>query len=249
VTAHVALPLRMGDNALVLAQRLGEWTGRGPALEEDLALTNVTLDLVGHARLWLAYAGELEGRSRTEDALAYGRDQRAFANVLLVERPNGDYAHTTARQFCFDVWHALALRALSSSLDPRIAEIAAKAAPEVAYHARRSAAWVVRMGDGTAESHARIAAAFDAVWPYTGELFTPDAIDTENAHSGIGFEVAALRDPWREHVGRVLADATLAMPEDGAMHTGGKSGRHTEALSYLLAEMQSVARSVPAQRW
>ncbi len=239
----------MGDNALVLAQRLAEWTGRGPALEEDLALTNVTLDLVGHARLWLAYAGELEGQGRTEDALAYGRDQREYANVLLVERPNGDYAHTTARQFCFDVWHALALHALTSSHDPRIAEIAAKGAPEVAYHVRRSAAWVVRLGDGSAESHARMELAFDAVWPYTGELFTPDAIDAENAGNGIGFDVAALREPWRQHARRVLADATLAMPDDGAMHLGGKSGRHTEALSYLLAEMQSVARSVPAQRW
>lgn len=247
--ASVALLLRMGDNALVLGQRLAEWTGRAPALEEDLALTNVALDLVGHARLWLSYAGEREGRGRDEDALAYLRDQREYQNVLLVERPNGDYAFSTVRSFCFDVWHLLALRALATSRDERIAAIAEKAAKEVAYHVRRSGAWVVRLGDGTEESHRRAQAALDAVWPYTGELFAPDALDEAAFASGIGCDLASLRDPWLRHVEAVLAEATLALPQPCAMHAGGKSGRHTEALSYLLAEMQSVARAVPAQRW
>lgn len=247
--ARVALALRLGDNALISGQRLAEWTGRGPALEEDLALTNVALDLVGHARLWLGYAGECEGRGRSADDLAYFRDARSFTNVLLVERPCGDYAHTMVRQFCFDIWHLLALRALARSNDPRIAEIAEKTAREATYHARRSGDWVVRLGDGTQESHARMYAALEAVWPYTGELFEPDALDRAAFACGIGCDLAALRDPWREHVARVLADATLAMPADGYMHVGGKMGRHTEAFSYLIAEMQSVARSVPASRW
>ena len=244
-----AYALRLGDNALVLGQRLGEWTAHGPILEEDLALTNVALDLVGHARLWLDYAGEVEGRGRDADRLAYFRDQGAFRNVLLVERPNGNYADTTARQFLFDVWHLYLLQALSASADERIAAIANKAAREVAYHVRRSGDWVKRLGDGTEESHRRMQAALDDAWPYTGELFAPDAVDEEMLAAGIGCDPRALATPWNAHVGAVLSDATLERPADGWMHAGGKTGRHTEALGYLLAEMQSVARGIPAERW
>jgi ring-1,2-phenylacetyl-CoA epoxidase subunit PaaC len=241
--------LRLGDNALVLGQRLGEWVAHGPVLEEDLALTNVALDLVGHARLWLGYAGEVEGRGRDADRLAYFRDQGAFHNVLLVERPNGSYADTTARQFLFDAWHLYLLQALSKSADERIAAIASKAAREVAYHVRRSGDWVKRLGDGTDDSHARMQAALDDAWPYTGELFVPDAIDDELHAAGSGCDLRALRAPWDAHVSAILADATLVRPVDGWMHAGGKAGKHTEALGYLLGEMQSVARGVPAERW
>ena len=241
--------LRLGDNALVLAQRLGEWTAHGPIVEEDLALTNVALDLLGHARMWLAYAGEVEGAGRDADALAYFRDQRAYRNALLLERPNGNYADTMARQFLFDVFHHAQLQALGRSADRQVAAIANKAVREVAYHVRRSGDWVTRLGDGTDVSHARMQAALDAAWPFTGELFAADAIDDVMLAAGIGADLSAVHVPWRALVERVVADATLTLPKDGFMKSGGKTGRHSEALSYLLAEMQSVARSVPAQRW
>jgi ring-1,2-phenylacetyl-CoA epoxidase subunit PaaC len=241
--------LRLGDNALVLGQRLSEWTAHGPILEEDLALTNVALDLIGHARMWLGYAGEVEGAGRTADDLAYRRDQGAYRNVLLVERPNGDYADTTARQFLFDVWHHGLLQALTVSSDARIRAIASKAVREVAYHVRRSSDWVLRLGDGTQESHARMQRALDAAWPFTGELFAPDDVDDAMLASAMGVDLAALRAGWHAHVARVAARATLVLPPDGYMQGGGKQGRHSEALSYLVAEMQSVARAIPAQRW
>ncbi len=241
--------LRLGDNALVLGQRLAEWSAHGPILEEDLALTNVALDLIGHARMWLGYAAEIEGAGRDADRLAFFRDQVDFRNVLLVERAGGNYADTTARQFLFDVWHVSLLQALGRSRDERIAAIANKAVREAAYHVRRSGDWVIRLGDGTETSHARMQAALEEAWPFTGELFTPDAVDDELYERGIGVDLAQLRTPWHAHVGRVLANATLVMPTDGWMHAGGKTGKHSEALSYLLAEMQSVARSVPAQKW
>jgi ring-1,2-phenylacetyl-CoA epoxidase subunit PaaC len=241
--------LRLGDSALVLGQRLSEWTGHGPILEEDLALTNVALDLVGQARMWLTYAAEVAGDGRDADRLAYFRDQRDFRNVLLVERSNGNYADTTARQFLFDTWHLYLLQALAESSDERIAGIAGKAAREAAYHVRRSGEWTIRLGDGTPLSRERMQAALDAAWPFTGELFASDAVDRELLERGVGCDLEALRAPWRAHVARIVTQATLVLPEDGWMHSGGKTGRHTEALSYLLAEMQSVARSVPAERW
>ncbi len=173
--------LRLGDSPLILAQRLGAWVGKGPILEEDIALTNVGLDLLGHARLWLGYAGEVEaryaGKGRSEDELAFLRDGDAFRNLLLVEQPNGNFADTIARQFLFDAWHLLALGALSQSRDARIAEIAAKSAKEVKYHVERSGDWVIRLGDGTDESHAKMQAAIDTLWTYTGEMFAPDAAE------------------------------------------------------------------------
>ncbi len=248
-TAFVDYLLRLGDNVLVLGQRLSQWTGRAPIVEEDLALTNVALDCIGQARMWLAYAGEAEGRGRDEDRLAYFRDSREFRNVLLVERPNGDYGATLVRQFLFDTWHFYVLRALCASSDERLAGIAQKAVREVAYHVRRSGDWVVRLGDGTDVSHAKMQAALDDLWPYTGELFRSDETDVELTRRGVGIALEAVREPWLEHIGGVLADATLSVPPDGWMQSGGKSGRHSEHLGYLLAEMQSVRRSVPGERW
>ena len=241
--------LRMGDSALVLAQRLSEWVGKGPVLEEDIAQTNVGLDLIGQARMWLSYAGEVEGAGRDEDALAFRRDQHEFRNALLVEQPNGDYADTIARQFLFDRWHLLALRAMTASRDGRVAAIAAKAAKEVAYHAERSSDWVIRLGDGTEHSHARMAGAIDALWMYTGELFLPDAVDEAMAKAGIGPDLAALAAPWRESVAAVLAEATVAVPSDDFAQRGGRQGRHTEYLGHLLTEMQFLQRAYPGARW
>ena len=249
--------LRLGDSPLVLAQRLGEWVGKGPAIEEDIALTNVGLDLLGQARLWLSYAGEVEARfhgtGRSEDQLAFTRDGGDFCNLLLVEQPNGSYADTTARQFLFDTWHLLALRALAQSKDPRVAEIAAKGAKEAAYHVERSGDWVIRLGDGTAESHARMQAAIDGLWMYTGEMFAADAVERGMQEAGIAADAPALEAPWRQHVDAVLAAATLTVPQDAWMQggggRGGKQGVHTEHLGRLLAEMQFLQRAYPDAQW
>lgn len=249
--------LRLADNGIVLAQRLGEWVGSGPILEEDIASANVGLDLLGEARLWLAYAGEVEGADgvagRTEDEFAFFRDSAAYRNVLLVEQPNGHYGDTIARQFLFDQWHVLVLGQLALSRDARIAAIAAKAVKEARYHVERSADWVVRLGDGTELSHARMQAAIDEVWMYTGELFAVDAIEQALVDAGVAADASALRAPWRSSVGAVLEMATITMPADGWMQggrgRGGKQGVHTEHLSRLLAEMQSLPRSHPEARW
>jgi ring-1,2-phenylacetyl-CoA epoxidase subunit PaaC len=246
--------LRLADSDLVLAQRLGEWVGKGPVLEEDIASTNVGLDLLGQARLWYGYAGEVEARvtgktGRDEDQFAFRRDAHEFRNLLLVEQPNGNYADTIARQFLFDHWHVLALRALEHSADERIAAIAAKAAKEAVYHAERSADWVIRLGDGTALSHERMQAAIDDLWMYTGEMFEPDDAEQALVAAGIAADVTALRAPWSDAVGAVLAEATLKRPADGWMQKGGKHGRHTEHLGHLLAEMQFLQRAYPDARW
>jgi len=249
--------LRLGDTDLVLAQRLGEWVGKGPVLEEDIALANVGLDLLGQARLWLSYAGEVEarfrGRGRSEDELAFLRDGTAFRNVQLVEQPNGDYADTTARQFYFDHAHLLLLRALARSRDERVAAIAAKAAKEVQYHVERSTDWVIRLGDGTEESHARMQRAIDDLWPYTGELFAGDEVDASLADAAIAPDPASLRDAWQATIGAALDEATLTLPTAGWMHGArgrdGKHGVHTEHLGHLLAEMQFLQRAYPGARW
>jgi len=245
--------LRLGDTSLILSQRLGAWTGHGPILEEDLALTNTALDLLGQARMWLTLAGEVEGAGRDEDALAYLRDTHEFRNALLVERDNGNYADTMARQFLFDVWHYFLLQRLEASADERVAAIAAKSLKEVTYHVRRSSDMVVRLGDGTAESHAKMQAAVDDAWRFTGELFTDDAIDHDLAARGIGCELAALRQPWLAHVREVLEEATLTVPDEAASnhaaHRGGRQGKHTEALGYVLAEMQHLHRAYPGATW
>ena len=241
---------RLGDAALVLSQRLSELCGKGPALEEDMALANTALDLLGQARLWLSYAGEVEGHGRDEDALAYLRGDREFRNFLLVEQPNGNYADTMMRGFFFDAWHSLALAELMRSSDPRIAEIAAKSQKEVTYHLRRSSDLIVRMGDGTEQSRVFTQAAANALWPFTGEMFTGDAIDRKMTSSGEGFDPSQLRGGWLEYVAKVFAVATLEMPPAGAwMQKGGKQGVHGEHLGYLLAEMQVVNRAHPGAKW
>lgn len=245
--------LRLGDSSLILSQRLGAWTGHGPILEEDLALTNTALDLLGQARMWLTLAGEVEGTGRDEDALAYLRDAHQFHNALLVERPNGNYADTMARQFLFDVWHYFLLQRLEKSSDERVAGIAAKAIKEVTYHVRRSSDMVVRLGDGTAESHAKMQAAIDDAWRFTGELFADDAVDLDVAARGIGCELSALRQPWLAHVREVLEEATLTVPDEAAAshlaYRGGRQGKHTEELGYVLAEMQFLPRAYPGATW
>jgi ring-1,2-phenylacetyl-CoA epoxidase subunit PaaC len=242
--------LRLGDNALVLAQRLTDWCGKGPAIEEDIALANTGLDLLGQARLWLSLAGEIEGVGRDEDALAFLRDASDFRNVLLVEQPNGDYADTIVRQFLFDAWHHPLLSALSRSSEARIAGIAAKAVKEAAYHLHRSRDLVVRLGDGTGESRRRMQRAIDGLWMYTGELFEADSTDEALVAEGVAADAGALRAGWLDAVGRTFAQGTLAMPSpDGWMQRGGRSGRHTEHLGYLLAEMQFLQRAYPGAQW
>src|SRR6266699_1070812 len=245
--------LRLADSDLILAQHLGEWIGHGPVLEEDIAFANVGLDLLGQARMWFAYASEVEtrmnGRGRTEDELALLRDGGDFRNLLLVEQPNGNYADTIARQFYFDVWHQLLLTRLERSADARIAEIAAKALKEVTYHVERSTDWIIRLGDGTDVSHARMQGAIDVLWPYTGEMFTADATDRALTGDGVACDSESLLAPWRERVGAVLSDATLILPSAEWMQRGGKQGVHTEHLGHLLAEMQWLQRAYPGAQW
>jgi len=239
--------LRLGDNALILSHRLSEWCGHAPALEEDIALTNVALDLLGQAQLWLELAGARDGRSA--DDLAYRRDAGAFRNALLVERPNGDYGHTLMRQYLFDAWHIEALSALSRSRDAGFAEIAAKAEKEAAYHVERSAELVVALGDGTHESHARMQAALDALWPYAGELFLGDALDARLAAEGVVPAAESLKAAWDASTGAVFAQATLTPPASAFAHKGGRAGRHSEALGPLLAQMQFLQRAYPNATW
>jgi ring-1,2-phenylacetyl-CoA epoxidase subunit PaaC len=242
--------LRQGDNALILSQQLSQLCGKGPALEEDMALTNVALDLLGQTRLWLGYAGELEGHGRDEDRLAYLRDAGQFRNVLLVEQPNGDYAMVMARQFFFDTWHFFLMRELLASSDKRIAGIAEKSIKEVTYHLRRSGDLVVRLGDGTDVSHAKMQAAVDELWTYTGEMFAYDAIDLAMLEQGVAPAAEPLRAAFLQHVGEVLDEATLTMPSpDAFMQRGGKQGRHSERLGYILAEMQFLQRAYPGVEW
>ena len=239
--------LRLGDNALILSQRLGEWCGHGPVLEEDIALTNVALDLLGQARLWLGYAGELVDRN--EDQMAFLRDAGEFRNVLLVEQPNGDFAHTMVRQFFFDEWHHLLLEKLGESKDERIRGIAEKAIKEVAYHLRRSTDWTIRLGDGTEESHSRMQQAIGDLWMYTGELFEMDAVEEEMKYAGIGCDLAGLHDPWMNHISGVFEEATLEIPKHSWMQRGGKRGVHSEDFGFILAEMQFLQRAYPGAKW
>lgn len=245
--------LRMGDTTLVLSQRLCEWTGHGPVLEEEMAVANTALDLLGQARMWLTLAGEVEGKGRDEDALAYLRDAPDYRNYLLAERPNGHYGDTVARQFVFDVWHYMLLERLQSSSDERVAAIAAKAIKEVAYHARRSGDVLVRLGDGTELSRRRMQEALNDVWRHTGELFIDDDITRALAERGVAPLHGSLRAAWEEHLAGILAEATLTMPPaeeaDHPAHRGGVQGRHTEALGYLLAEMQHLQRAYPGASW
>jgi ring-1,2-phenylacetyl-CoA epoxidase subunit PaaC len=249
VTPHGRYVLRLADTNLVLAQRLGEWVGHAPALEEDLGLANVALDLLGQARLLLAHAGELEGRGRDEDALAYLREESEYLNLTLVEQPNGDFGRTIVRQFLFDAWQHALYEALERSSDAKLAAIAAKAIKESRYHLRYSSGWLIRLGDGTPESHARVADALARLWPFTSELFDADDVDCAASEAGIGPAPGTLADTWNRTVDGVLAAATLARPPAAAFAWHGKQGRHSEHLGYLLAEMQSLHRAHPGATW
>ena len=241
--------LRMGDNALILGHRNSEWCGHGPVLEEDIAMSNIALDLIGQTSLWLGLAGEVEGQGRSADDLAYLRDAWDFRNLLLLERPNGDFGKTLMRQFLFDAFHFHQLQALTGSADPRVAEIAAKALKEVSYHLERSAEQVIALGDGTDESHARMQAALDEQWDYALEMFTSDASDAAMAAAGIAPDPANLRGVWDETVDAVLAQATLKRPDSSFAHKGGKQGTLTVHLGYILAEMQFLQRAYPGASW
>lgn len=251
--------LRLGDDALIAAQRLSEWSSRAPEMEEDVALSNIALDQLGAARLLLTYAGELEGAGRDEDALAYWRDDRDFRNCLLVELPNagpaaapgapGDFGLTMARLLFLAAYQLPLYERLTTSRDEHLAAIAGKARKECRYHLDHAAQWTLRLGDGTEESHRRVQAAVDDLWPYTHELFAADELSAELDRAGIGVDPASLRPAWLGVVEPVLAEATLTRPIDGWSPEGGRTGRHTEHLSYLLGEMQVLHRAHPGAHW
>lgn len=239
----------LGDDALVLGHRLSEWSGKAPTLEEDLALSNLALDLIGQARLLYAYAGEIEGKGRSEDRLAYFRDEPDFRNVLLVEQPNGDFATTIVRHVLTASFLHPYYEALSGSADPRLAEIGAKAVKEMAYHVRHAGEWLIRLGDGTEESHRRAAAALDALWGFSGELFEHPEGERGLVTAGILPDRSALRGAWDRTIDHILAEATLARPPPRYMQRGGREGRHSEHLGHLLAELQVLARAHPDATW
>jgi len=241
--------LRLGDLSLVLGQRLGEWVGHAPALEEDLGLANIALDLIGQARMLLSYAGEIEGRGRDEDKLAYLREQGAYFNAILAEQPNGDFGKTIVRQVLIDAFQLELYERLAASHDERLAAIAAKSVKEVRYHLRYSSDWLVRLGDGTAESHARVQSALDLLWPYTVELFAADELDLKMAESGIAPHLPEVQSAWSARIEAILTEATLRRPADRPHAWHGKRGQHSEHLGYILAEMQYLQRTYPDARW
>lgn len=241
--------LRLADNAAILGHRLSEWCGHGPELEEDIAIINTSLDLLGHARSLYTYAGEVEGKGRTEDDLAYLRQEREYQNALICELPNGHYGDTIARQFLFDQFNYLLFSSLTESKDEQLAAISAKAIKEVTYHLRRSTEWTLRLGDGTEESRNKIQESFNNIWAYTGDLFVQNESDEVVIAAGIAPNLDKLKVEWRKRVEEVLTEATLTTPEDGWMHSGSKSGRHTEHMGYILAELQYMQRAYPGCEW
>lgn len=241
--------LRLGDDRLVLGHRLSEWCGHGPILEEDIATANIALDLVGQGTHFLRLAAQTENAGRSEDALAFFREAVEYRNLQIVELPKGDFAFTMVRQFLFDVFSVHLLDGLKKSASRDIAAIASKALKESTYHVRHSGRWVIRLGDGTDESHARAQTALDELWRFTGEMFTADDVDRNLQEKGITPDITSLRQPWESTVRDVLREATLSPPENTFMMQGGRSGKHTEHLGHLLAEMQIVARSHPGAEW
>jgi len=244
-----AYALRLGDDALILSQRLAEWSAKAPELEEDVALTNLALDLLGQARALLTYAGQVEGRGRTEDDLAYLRDEREFTNLLLVEQPRGDFAYAMVRQLLFSSYQLEFYRALRASTDLTLAAVAGKAVKEVAYHRDHATQWVLRLGDGTADSATRAQAALERAWPFVEEMFTGDELDAQLLAEGVAVDLPALRPAWQSYVDSVLAEAMLVRPEGGWVAKGGRSGLHSESFGFLLAEMQYLHRSHPGATW
>jgi ring-1,2-phenylacetyl-CoA epoxidase subunit PaaC len=244
-----AYALQLGDDALILSHRLAEWVTNAPQLEEDVALANLALDCLGQARSLLAYAGEVEGAGRDEDALAYLRDEREFTNLQIVEIPRGDFALTIARQLAVSAYQLLFYDRLTASADPTLAAIAAKAVKEVAYHRDHAAQWTLRLGDGTEESHRRMQEGLERVWPFVPEMFAGDEVTAALVADGVAVDVSALREPWEADVHAVLAAATLTVPAPQWTAHGGRSGVHTEHFGYLLAEMQHLHRSHPGATW
>lgn len=241
--------VRLADDRLVLGHRNSEWCGHGPILEEDIALANIALDLIGEATMFYKLAAEAEGNGRSEDTLAYHRDAIEFRNALMLELPKGDFAFTIVRQLFFSVFSSLQMEALQQSNDAELAGVATKALKESRYHMRHAAEWVVTLGDGTEESHARTQRAVDELWRYSGELFLADEVDQAAVEAGDGVNPATLEERWSTQVGAVLARATLRAPNVSYMQRGGRHGRHTEHLGHLLSEMQIVARSHPGASW
>jgi ring-1,2-phenylacetyl-CoA epoxidase subunit PaaC len=245
--------LRQGDRALILAQRLLESVTHAPEIEEDMALSNLALDLIGQARALYTYAGEIEGPvdgvRRDEDHYAYWREQHEFLNPLLVEQPNGDFAQIIVRQFLHDAFALPHWRVMQHSTDETLSAIAAKSVKETAYHLRHSRSWVVRLGDGTAESHRRAQDAVDQLWRFTGELFEHDEVEQALVGTSVAFDPDELHQTWRHTVAEAFAEATLEMPEDGVMQTGGRTGRHSESFSRLIGELQVLARAHPGATW
>lgn len=246
---HFSYVLRHADDNLILAQRLGEWISTAPELEEDIALGNIALDHLGVARALLSHAADLEGAGQDEDDLAFLRTEREFTNALLVEQPNGDFAHTMARAVFFDVYQVLLWEALSQSTDGTLAGISAKALKESRYHARHSSSWVIRLGDGTDESHRRMQAAVEDLWRFTAEMFIPDAVDLAVEAEGLGVNLTRLRSSWTTQVASILEEATVDMPNDDFQRGGGRTGFHTEHLGHLLGEMQWMQRTYPGLTW
>jgi ring-1,2-phenylacetyl-CoA epoxidase subunit PaaC len=248
-TPLVLYALRRADDALILGHRLSEWCGHAPILEEDMALSNIALDLLGQARELYSYAAKAEGRDNDEDRFAYLRDVRQYRNLLLLEQPNGDFARTMARQFFYSAFADLYWRAMMKSADATLAAVAAKSEKESAYHLRHASEWIIRLGDGTAESHVRAQTAIDDLWAFTGEMFCCDASERALIDAGIAVDPASLRPQWLKTVSSVVGEATLALPSNDWMQQGGRSGRHSEHLGHLLSELQSMQRTFPGATW
>lgn len=246
---HFEYVLRIADNCLIYGQRLSEWCGHGPALEEDIALANTSLDYLGQATNILKYAAQLEGKGGDEDSLAFLRDVEEFRNLLMVELPNGDYAFTIARQFFFSTWYMLFLEKLKTSSDEFLRGFSEKAIKEVKYHVQHSTDWMLRMGDGTLESHNKLQTAVNALWEYTPELFMQDECDQWAIDNGIGVDNASIQTEWKKIVEDVLNEATILIPAYGWGQRGGKQGKHTEFLGFILAEMQYLQRVYPGAKW
>lgn len=247
--ARARYVLGLGDDALVMSHRLGEWITNAPQLEEDVALANIGLDLLGQARSLLSYAGELEGAGRDEDALAYRRDERDFLNLQIVEIPNGDFGVTTARALAFSAYQFELYTRLAGSSDETLAAIAAKAIKEVAYHRDHAMQWTLRLGDGTDESHRRMQAGLERIWPFVAEMFEADREVAGAVADDVAVDVTALSEPWQRYVHGVIDEATLVVPEPSFRATGGRRGTHTESMGYLLAEMQHLHRAHPGATW
>ena len=241
--------IRLGDDSLILGHRLSEWCGHGPILEEDIAMTNIALDLVGQATSILKYAGEVEGKGRSEDDIAFLRFERDYKNALLVEQKNEDFGVTMMRQFLFDAFRKPLFEQLTKSSDKQLAAIAEKSLKETKYHLKHSAEWVIRLGDGTEESHNRVQEALNNLWRYTDELFFTDDVDAELRSKGIIFSSEELKASWKKMVDAVLSQATLTIPDNGWQHEGGRKGLHSEHLGYILVELQYMQRAYPGMEW